>query len=65
MPVAGSCVEQFCNAQAVVNNERQVVPMLEREQALPTGQNKPDQSLTDTDACSADNVAAFEQASNC
>jgi len=78
MPVAGGGFEQCYNAQAVVDNEtmlvlvphvtqapndkQQVVPMLERLQALPAGLNQPAQLLADTGYCSADNVAACEQA---
>ena len=78
MPVAGGGFEQCYNAQALVDNEtmlvlapqvtqatndkQQVVPMLERVQALPTGLNQPEQFLADTGYCSADNVAACEQA---
>ena len=78
MPVAGGGFEQCYNAQAVVDNEtmlvlvaqvtqapndkQHVVPMLERLQALPAGLNQPEQLLADTGYCSADNVAACEQA---
>ena len=78
MPVAGGGFEQCYNAQALVDNEtmlvlapqvtqatndkQQVVPMLERVQALPAGLNQPEQLLADTGYCSADNVAACEQA---
>jgi transposase len=78
MPVAGGGFEQCYNAQAMVDNEtmlvvvpqvtqaandkQQVVPMLERLQALPAGLNQPEQCLADTGYFSADNVAACEQA---
>jgi transposase len=78
MPVAGGGFEQCYNAQAVVDNEtmlvlvpqvtqapndkQQVVPILERLQALPAGLNQPEQFLADTGYGSADNVAACEQA---
>jgi transposase len=78
MPVAGGGFEQCYNAQALVDNEtmlvlvpqvtqatndkQQVVPMLERLQALPAGLSQPEQFLADTGYCSADNVAACEQA---
>ena len=78
MPVAGGGFEQCYNAQALVDNEtmlvlvpqvtqaandkQQVVPMLERLQALPAGLNQPEQFLADTGYFSADNVAACEQA---
>ena len=78
MPVAGGGFEQCYNAQAVVDNDtmlvvvaqvtqavndkQQVVPMLERVQALPAGLNQPEQVLADTGDFSADNVAACEQA---
>jgi len=45
-----------------VNDKQQIGPMLERVQALPTGLNQPEQLLADTGYCSADNVAACEQA---
>ena len=78
MPVAGGGFEQCYNAQAVVDNEtrlvlvpqvtqapndkQQLVPMLERLQALPAGLNQPEQFLADAGYCSADNVAACEPA---
>jgi transposase/IS5 family transposase len=78
MPVAGGGFEQCYKAQAVVDNEtmlvlvpqitqapndtQPVVPMLTRLQALPAGLNQPEQLLADTGYCSADNVAACEQA---
>jgi hypothetical protein len=78
MPVAGGGFDPCYNAQAVVDNatllvlapqvtqaandKQQVVPMLERVQALPTGLNQPEQFLADTGYFSADNVAACEQA---
>ena len=45
-----------------VNDQQQVVPMLERVQALPAGLNQPEPFLADTGYFSADNVAACEQA---
>ncbi len=78
MPVAGGGCEPCYNAQAVVDNatmlvvipqvtqavndQQQVVPMLERVQALPAGLNQPEPFLADTGHFSADNVAAREQA---
>jgi transposase len=79
MPVAGGGFEQCYNAQAMVdtdtmlvvvpvvtqaaNDKQQIVPMLERLQALPDGLNQPAQLSADAGYCSADNVAACEQAS--
>lgn len=78
MPVAGGGFEQCYNAQAMVdtetmlvlvpavtqapNDKQQVVPMLERLQALPEGLNQPEQLSADAGYCSADNVDACEQA---
>ena len=78
MPVAGGGFEQCYNAQTLVDNDtmlvvvpqvtqavndkQQVVPMLERVQALPAGLNQPEPLLADTGYFSADNVAACEQA---
>ena len=78
MPVAGGGFEQCYNAQAMVdtetmlvlvpavtqapNDKPQVVPMLERLQALPEGLNQPEQLSADAGYCSADNVDACEQA---
>lgn len=78
MPVAGGGFEQCYNAQATVDNEtmlvlvpqvtqaandkQQVVPMLERVQALPADLNQPEQVLADAGYFSADNVAACEKA---
>lgn len=78
MPVAGGGFEQCYNAQGVVdtdsllvvapwvtqaaNDKQQVVPMLERLQALPADLIQPQQALADTGYFSADNVAACVQA---
>jgi transposase len=78
MPVAGGGFEQCYNAQGTVdtdsllvvapwvtqaaNDKQQVVPMLERLQALPADLIQPQQALADTGYFSADNVAACVQA---
>jgi hypothetical protein len=77
MPVAGGGFEQCYNAQAVVdtaslivmlpwvtqevNDKQQVVPMLERLQALPADLNQVEQAVADTGYFSANNVAACAQ----
>jgi transposase len=78
MPVAGGGFEQCYNAQGGVdtdsllvmtswvtqaaNDKQQVVPLLERLQALPADLIQPRQALADTGYFSADNVTACEQA---
>jgi transposase len=77
MPVAGGGFEQCYNAQGTVdtesmlvvaswvtqavNDKQQVVPMLERLQALPTDLIEVEQAVADTGYFSANNVAACEQ----
>ena len=74
MPVAGGGFEQCYNAQALVdtetllvlapqvtqaaNDKEQVVPMVEKLQALPEGLNSPEQLLADAGYFSARNVGA-------
>jgi len=78
MVVAGGGFEQCYNAQAVVdtetmlvlvpqvtqaaNDKQQVVPMVEKLQALPAGLNRPDQLVADAGYFSAANVDACEAA---
>jgi transposase len=78
MVVAGGGFEQCYNAQAVVdtetllvlvpqvtqaaNDKQQVVPMVEKLQALPAGLNQPEQLLADAGYFSEANVDACEAA---
>jgi transposase len=78
MVVAGGGFEQCYNAQAVVdtetmlvlvpqvtqaaNDKQQVVPMVEKLQALPAGLNRPDHLVADAGYFSAANVDACEAA---
>ncbi len=78
MVVAGGGFEQCYNAQAIVdtetllvlvpqvtqaaNDQQQVVPMVEKLQALPEGLNQPEQFLADAGYFSAANVDACEAA---
>jgi transposase len=78
MPVAGGGFEQCYNAQAVVdtetmlvlvpqvvqaiNDKQQIVPMLEKIQALPEGLNCPKQLAADAGYFGKDNVEACEAA---
>lgn len=78
MKVAGGGFDQCYNAQAAVatesmlvvvpaltqaaNDKQQVEPMLERIAALPASLGKVESLLADTGYCSANNIAACEQA---
>jgi transposase len=78
MPVAGGGFEQCYNGQAIVdtesmlvlvaqvvqaaNDKQQVVPMLDRLQALPEGLSRPERLLADAGYFSKDNVQACEAA---
>ena len=78
MSVAGGGFEQCYNAQAMVdtetmlvlvpqvtqaaNDKQQVVPMVEKLQALPEGLNQPEQFLADAGYFSEANVEACEAA---